>query len=266
MNGVFTQSDEADEPFSTAWTLDRGERVTYKTIKVQGKIVTMTTQRMPLPEILPVFPLTGVLLLPGTVLPLHIFEPRYRNMVEDALNADSIFGMIQPFVPQQDNRPLPGTEKETPELYKVGCAGHVERYKKSPDGRFFVQLKGINRFRFEEELPVLRGYRRVRAIYHEFPDATAEEDWRCQRLAVLEALSEYGRSHGMQVQTDNASRFTDVELVNLLSVSLPFYPAEKQALLEARSIKDRETILINLLRLGTGPTESDSDIPSRTVN
>ena len=221
---------------------------------------------MPLPEILPVFPLTGVLLLPGTVLPLHIFEPRYRNMVEDALNADSIFGMIQPLVPQQDNRPLVGAERETPELYKVGCAGHVERYERSPDGRFFIQLKGINRFRFEEELPLQRGYRRVRAMYQQFPDATVQRDWNCQRQALLDALTDYGRNHGMQVQTDNANRFTDVELVNLLSVSLPFHPAEKQALLEAPSVRDRETILINLLRLGTGPSESDSDFPSRTVN
>ncbi|MFB3062517.1 MAG: LON peptidase substrate-binding domain-containing protein, partial [Candidatus Binatia bacterium] len=67
-----------------------------------------------LPEILPVFPLTGTLLLPGTTLPLHIFEPRYRSMVEDALGGGKVFGMIQPFVPQEDNRPLPGTDKETP--------------------------------------------------------------------------------------------------------------------------------------------------------
>src|SRR5437016_6071530 len=142
-----------------------------------GKTMTMTIPRTNLPEQLPIFPLTGVLLLPGTVLPLHIFEPRYRNMVEDVLDADKIFGMIQPFAPQQDNRPLPGADKETPDLYKVGCAGYIEQCEKLPDGRFFIQLKGINRFRFEEELPLQRGYRRVRAIYREFPDATLAEGW-----------------------------------------------------------------------------------------
>jgi uncharacterized protein len=121
------------------------------------RIVTMTIPHVTLPEILPVFPLTGVLLLPGTTLPLHIFEPRYRNMVEDVLEGDKIFGMIQPVVPRQDNRPLPGAETETPELYKIGCAGYIESWEKFSDGRFFVQLKGLNRFRYEEELPHNRG-------------------------------------------------------------------------------------------------------------
>src|ERR671919_828091 len=127
--------------------------------------VTMTIPQLTVPDILPVFPLTGVLLLPGTILPLHIFEPRYRNMVEDALNGDKIFGMIQPFTPQQDNRPLPGAEKEAPDLYKIGCAGYIEKWEKFPDGRFFVQLRGVNRFRFEQELSLHRGYRRVKADY-----------------------------------------------------------------------------------------------------
>ena len=115
--------------------------------------MAMTVPQMALPEMLPVFPLTGVMLLPGTVLPLHIFEPRYRAMIEDALERDRIFGMIQPFAPQSDNRgPQPGAENVAPDLYKVGCAGYIEKWEKLDDGRFFVQLKGVNRFRFDEEL------------------------------------------------------------------------------------------------------------------
>ena len=226
----------------------------------------MTIPQVTLPEILPVFPLTGVLLLPGTILPLHIFEPRYRNMVEDALTADKIFGMSQPFAPQQDNRPLPGAEKETPDLYKIGCAGCIETWEKSPDGRFAIQLKGINRFRFEQELPLRRGYRRVKALYQEFPDATLEQGWTCERQAVLEALKVYGKLHGMEVKLEHAERFSDLELVNLLGVSLPFHPAEKQALLEAATLKDREAMLVNLLRLGGGPTGPDEDTSPRTLN
>ena len=105
----------------------------------------MKIPNIPVPEILPIFPLTGVLVLPGTVLPLHIFEPRYRNMVEDVIETDKVFGMIQPFVPQPDNQPRPGAEKESPELYKIGCAGYIEKCEKSADGRFFIQLKGVNR-------------------------------------------------------------------------------------------------------------------------
>jgi Lon protease-like protein len=221
---------------------------------------------MQMPEILPVFPLTGVLLLPGTLLPLHIFEPRYRNLVEDALATDKIFGMIQPVAPRQDNRPLPGAENEAPDLYKIGCAGHIEQWEKLDDGRFFIQLKGVNRFRFEEELPLYRGYRRVRAIYGDFPDAALVEGWHCQRSAILDALRMYGQAHGMQVKTEHAERFSDLELVNLLGASLPFHPAEKQALLEAPTLKDRETTLVNLLRLGASPDEPESDSSSRTIN
>ena len=228
--------------------------------------MAMTIPQMILPEILPVFPLTGVLLLPGTILPLHIFEQRYRNMIEDALATDRVFGMIQPFAPRQDSRPLPGAEKESPEFYKIRCAGHIDDWEKLSDGRFFIQLKGVNRFRFEEELPLDRGYRRVKAIYGEFPDATLAQGWSCDRQAVLEALAVYGQSQGMQVNPDQAGRFSDLELVNLLSVSLPFHPAEKQALLEAPTLKERENMLINLLRLSAAPENPDSETPPRTLN
>jgi Lon protease-like protein len=225
----------------------------------------MTVPQIPLPEILPVFPLTGVLLLPGTVLPLHIFEQRYRNMVEDALSGDRVFGMVQPVVPRQDNWPLPGAEKESPDIYKIGCAGHIDEWEKFSDGRFFIHLKGVNRFRFERELPINRGYRRVLAIYRDFADSTAPQDWTCERQAVLDALAYYGQSQGMQVNPEQASRFSDVELVNLLGVSLPFHPAEKQALLEAPTLKEREKMLIDLLRLST-PQPSESETPPRTLN
>jgi Lon protease-like protein len=201
---------------------------------------------------------------------LHIFEPRYRNMVEDTLEAMRVFGMIQPFVPQQDNCPRPGAESEKPALYKVGCAGLIERWERLPDGRYFLQLRGVNRFSVTEELPLQRGYRRIRALYETFPDATLHEGWQCERQTIVQALTGYGRAHGMDVKTEQAERFTDLELVNLLGVSLPFHPAEKQALLEAPTLKDRESVLINLLRLNTGPDDSDDDADphtsSRTVN
>ena len=229
--------------------------------------MAMTIPQINLPEILPVFPLIGVMLLPGTVLPLHIFERRYRNMVEDALDGDEIFGMIQPFVAQNDNRgPEPGVADAAPDLYKVGCAGYIEKSEKLPDGRFFVQLKGVNRFRFAEEFSLQRGYRRVKANYREFPDASLAQGWQCRRAAVLEALALYGKAHGLQVRPDQADRFSDLELVNLLGVSLPFHPAEKQALLEAATLKDRESMLIDLLRLGAGPVDIDQESAPRTLN
>lgn len=229
--------------------------------------MSTTVPQVALPEILPVFPLTGVMLLPGTVLPLHIFEPRYRAMVEDAIEADKIFGMIQPYVPQDDNRgPQPGAENSAPDLYRVGCAGLIEQWEKLPDGRFFVQLKGVNRFRVAEELALQRGYRRVKAMYQAFDDASAAQNWRCNRLAVLEALAGYGKAHGMQVRPEQAEKFSDLELVNLLSVSLPFHPAEKQALLEAPALHDRELMLVNLLQLGAAPLGISDEPTPRTLN
>lgn len=229
--------------------------------------MAMTVPRMRLPEVLPVFPLTGVMLLPGTVLPLHIFEPRYRAMVEDALETDRIFGMIQPFAPQDDNRgPQPDADNSSPDLYKVGCAGYIEKWEKLPDGRFFLQLKGVNRFRFIEELELQRGYRRVKAQYQEFFDGGPEQDWRCDRAEVLAALASYGKAHGLQVRPEQAEKFSDLELINLLGVSLPFHPAEKQALLEAPGLKDREQMLINLLQLGAAPADAGEEKPPRTLN
>jgi Lon protease-like protein len=230
-------------------------------------IMVMTVPQMALPETLAVFPLTGVMLLPGTLLPLHIFEPRYRAMVEDALEADRMIGMIQPFVPQNDNRgPQPEAKNSAPDLYKVGCAGYIDQWEKLPDGRFFIQLKGVNRFRFAEELEMRRGYRRVKAIYDEFPDATLVQGWHCDRAAILEALAIYGKAHGMEVKPEQADKFSDLELVNLLGVSLPFHPAEKQALLEAPTLKDREGMLADLLRLGAGPTDPSTEVSPRTLN
>lgn len=219
-----------------------------------------------LPEILPIFPLTGVLLLPRTYLPLHIFEPRYRNMVEDALEAEGVFGMIQPVVPQQDNRPLPGSEKEAPELYNVGCAGHLDTWERLPGGRYVIKLRGLTRFRAEGELPLLRGYRRVKANYSVFPDSTIEPGWHCDRSALIQALEGYSRTHGLRLQSIQLAGVADLELVNLLGVSLPFHPTEKQALLEAPTLKDREGVLLDLLHLGAGPAPAGSDIPPRTIN
>jgi len=224
------------------------------------------TPTVSLPEVLPLFPLTGVLLLPGTLLPLHIFEPRYRNLVEDVLKADGVFGIIQPVVPRQDNRPLPGAEKENPELYRVGGAGHIESWERLPDGRYAIQLRGVNRFRSEAELPLHRGYRRVQANYGFFPDAALEKNWCCDRARLIRALESYGRAHGLRLQMDEIDRLGDIEIVNLLGVSLPFHPAEKQALLEAPGPKEREEVLCRLLQLGIEPTDPGSDVPPRTIN
>jgi Lon protease-like protein len=219
-----------------------------------------------LPEILPVFPLTGVLVFPAMILPLHIFEPRYRNMVEDSLNADGVFGMIQPVVPGPDNRPLPGAEKEMPELYSVGCAGYIEKWEKLPDGRYVLELRGMSRFRSDTELSLQRGYRRVKANYTEFADVPVDRNWHCDRAKLMATLEGYAKSHGLMLQLDQVGELSDIELVSIIGMSLPFHPSEKQALLEAPGLQDRENVLLNLLRLGSGSVDPDETVPPRTVH
>jgi uncharacterized protein len=219
-----------------------------------------------LPEVLPVFPLTGAVVFPGMILPLHVFEPRYRNMVEDALNADAVFGMIQPVVPRQDNQPLPGAEKENPELYGVGCAGKVERWQKLSDGRYVLELRGVNRFRSEAELPSDRSYRRLKVNYSDFADSPIDRDWRCNRSHLIETLDEYFTVHSLRLQLGRVEKLSDIELVTILGMSLPFHPTEKQALLEAPSLQDREAVLLNLLRLSSGSLDTEKTPPPRTVH
>ncbi len=223
------------------------------------------TASVSLPEILSVFPLTGVLLLPGTRLPLHIFEPRYRNMVHDALEAEAVFGMIQPFVPHDDNLPQPGAERTTPDLYAVGCAGHIERWEKSSDGRYMVQLRGISRFRVKEEMPLERGYRRVLPDYGCFGDLEGTASGTVDRPRLTQALGRYARTRGLTIDLDQLDPIPDADLVNFLGVAMPFHPSEKQALLEVGSIEEREKVLVSLLELG-GDAAKPSSPGSRTLN
>ena len=214
-----------------------------------------------LPQILPVFPLTGVLLLPGMLLPLHIFEPRYRNMVRDALAAERHIGMIQPVVPRRDNRPPSGAEQEHPELYTVGCAGRLETHQEGPDGRYLIHLRGQSRFRIAEELPLHEGYRRVRADYARFAADSGEPESAHDPARLLEAFAAYTRAREMRVDMEELRGLPGPVLVNSLAMSLPYAPAEKQALLEAANLAERETTLIDLLTIGSPVHPLDNPVP-----
>ena len=117
-----------------------------------------TREPVALPDILAIFPLTGVLLLPRGRLPLNVFEPRYLAMTRDALGGERLIGMIQPNEPQRDNI---GEGTLNPPLYPIGCAGRLTQFSETDDGRFLITLTGVSRFRIREELPLLSGYRRV---------------------------------------------------------------------------------------------------------
>lgn len=220
-----------------------------------------------LPRILPVFPLTGSLLLPGSFLPLNIFEPRYRAMVEDALAPSTgapYIGMIQPLVPRQDNRPPMDLafELERPELYEVGCAGRIERSELQADGRYLILLRGVSRFRVVREEPdLVRGYRRVVADYAEFRADPEELQSALDPSRVMGALQGFSAAHGLTFDLGLLGSLPGVSLVNGLAAALPFLPADKQALLEAAGPAEREEMLLTLMGMGFEPSAADRYVP-----
>jgi Lon protease-like protein len=225
--------------------------------------------RPSLPAELPVFPLTGSLLLPGNWLPLNVFEPRYRNLVEDALErrpSERWIGMIQPLVPEQDNWPALEAPPSNPELYTVGCAGLVERCEPQSDGRFLLLLKGTCRFRVRRELPRERGYRRVAADYAEFAADLAEAEAEIEPAVLLHAVRAFGKAHGLELDFDLLASLPGVALLNGLAVALPFQPAEKQALLEAAGPRERQQLLLALMGMGVEPFDAADYYAPPTVH
>jgi uncharacterized protein len=209
------------------------------------------------PTIIPVFPLTGSLLLPGNLLPLNVFEPRYRNMVTDAMDGERQIGMIQPLVPRQDNWVDVAQQPENPALYAVGCLGRIDECERQPDGRFLVLLRGVCRFRIERELPLHRGYRRVLADCTEFQRDRDELSVLLNPAPLLLALRAFGEKHELELDFDLLASVPGISLLNGLSVALPFRPAEKQALLEAADAAVREELLLTLMGMGIEPLATD---------
>ncbi|HXO21238.1 MAG TPA: LON peptidase substrate-binding domain-containing protein [Thermoanaerobaculia bacterium] len=221
------------------------------------------------PSVLPLFPLTGSLLLPGNWLPLNVFEPRYRNLVADAMPGERQIGMIQPFVPRQDNWPAldaPPAPPDDPRLYTVGCAGRIESCELQADGRYVILLKGVRRFRVLDELPLLSGYRRAVADYSDFEGDLHELSKIVNPSRVMAAIRAFGTAHELSFDFDLLASLPGVSLVNGLSVALPFRPAEKQALLEAAGPAEREELLLTLMGMGVSPLPADEYYSPPTLN
>jgi len=203
-----------------------------------------------LPQLVPVFPLDGVMLLPRGMLPLNIFEPRYLNMIDDAMSGDRIIGMIQTRA---------GGERARPGLVGVGCAGRITSYAETPDGRYLITLTGISRFRVQGELPVHTPYRQVRADFAPFEDdlQPSPEIPRAERGRLLDGLKSYLESRGLEIDWQQARDAPLEALINSLSMALPFEPAEKQALLEAANLEERLRALMMLMSMGAAGSDDD---------
>lgn len=200
-----------------------------------------------LPASIPVFPLSGVLLLPRGILPLNIFEPRYRNMTSDALVKDGLIGMVQPVDPEEVPLTPEGRIKnldgERLPLYSMGCAGKITSCQESPDGRFQLSLTGICRFKLGDEIQTTRGYRRFEADWSEFESDYDVSKTALDRMNLLAAMRRYFEINSISVDWAAIDEAEDEWLINALAMSSPFTPAEKQALLEAGDLGSRCDVL-----------------------
>jgi uncharacterized protein len=216
-----------------------------------------------LPAVIPVFPLTRALLLPRTRLPLNVFEPRYLAMVDEALSSYRLIGMIQPKTPGAEESP-----GKKPALTSVGCAGRLVEYSETDDGRYLITLLGIARFRMAGERDTTTAFRQVAADYSEFardlklePEEVGETAF--QRDKLIRALKPYLTDQAMQTDWKSIEDAPAETLINALAMVCPFDASEKQALLEARTVKERGDVLIALLEManaaaptGRGPKQS----------
>lgn len=206
-----------------------------------------------LPAILPVFPLTGALLLTTGQLPLNVFEPRYVDMVRDAMESHRVIGIIQPRDPEN--------MAHEPPLYSVGCAGKICEFSETETDIFRITLEGMCRFHVTEEIERLTKYRQVKADYTPFhQDRVPPKERLVDRQALQGVLKHFLEFENEEEDWEALNALADDNLVNSLSMICPFSPAEKQALLEAQNVLARAELLISLLTMMMQQTS-----PNRTL-
>jgi len=190
---------------------------------------------------LSIFPLAGALLFPRTHLPLHIFAPRYRDLVTDALARDRRIAMIQP---RDEARP-----SRQPALFDVGCVGRIAQVEALDDGRFNIVLEGLTRFRLLNEIDVTTPFRQVEASFDGFSDADEQPPLGIALRADLERESRrFADARGYSVDWDAVGRLDDESLVNGIAQIAPFDVAAKQALLESATVPERADLLVQFLQ------------------
>lgn len=206
------------------------------------------------PAAIPLFPLGGALLLPRGQMPLNIFEPRYLAMIDDALKGERVIGILQP-------EPENGRQPEIPPLLKVGCLGRITQFSETGDGRYIITLTGISRFRLLDELAVTTPYRQGRVSYDafaaDFVARTGEEE--VDRKGLLKALRDFAKANDLKIDWKGVNEAPNEALVNALSMMCPFGPREKQALLEASTLKDRAEVLVAITEIELARGGGDPD-------
>lgn len=203
-----------------------------------------------LPDALPVFPLLSAFLLPTGQLPLNIFEPRYLQMIEDALKTDRMIGMIQP-----------ADDSDKPALAKTGCAGKIIDFSESPDGRYLITLAGLYRFNVVGEMDTPKMYRIVQADWR--PYESDQKAHRCldlNRDELKDLLKTYFTGEGMDCDWAAVDDAPDGKLITCLSMVCPFEAKEKQALLEAPCCKTRADLFLGMLKMAVKTQEKSGGL------
>ncbi|TCL72841.1 LON peptidase substrate-binding domain-containing protein [Rhizobium sp. BK251] len=209
-----------------------------------------------LPETIAVFPLTGVLLLPGGQLPLNVFEPRYLAMFDAALAGNRLIGIVQPALGDHGGEESPAGN---PALAPVGCVGRITSFAETGDGRYIASLTGICRFRLLEERTTSEPYRIFRNVPFIADLTSRNEEDTVDRAALLAAFKAYLEANKLEADWESVERAGNMTLVNSLAMMSPFGPAEKQALLEAPDLKTRAETLIAITEIVLARTFGDSD-------
>jgi Lon protease-like protein len=204
-----------------------------------------------LPKELALFPLSDAILLPRAQLPLNMFEPRYLAMTEHALGHGRYIGMTRPRFQDDVNPPV----------YDVGCAGRITSFMETGDGRFLITLSGVSRFRIVREHLTDTGFRIADVDWSEFgqdlhPEPEENEYLRDQ---TIELLMRYLETVGLKADWDSIEGASAETIINSVSMSCPFEPDEKQAILEAASIEERGRILIALMEMAIAQSAQDLD-------
>ena len=189
---------------------------------------------------LSIFPLPGAILFPRMHLPLHVFEPRYKALISDAMARDRRIAMIQPRRNEQ------GGASEKPPLFRVGCVGHIAQFEALDEGRYNIVLEGVARFRLIRELDVTTAFRQVEA---ELEQDSEDTSFGIADRASLESESRrFAESQGYAVDWEAVSRLDDEALVNGVAQIAPFDTAAKQALLEAPNLATRAELIVQLMQ------------------
>jgi Lon protease-like protein len=206
-----------------------------------------------LPLEVPLFPLSGSLLLPGGRLPLNIFEPRYLMMVDDAIAEGRFVGMIQP---RQTGAETVGDEAP---IYQTGCVGRITAFAETDDGRVLLTLTGLARFRIEAERALKNGYRRARVSYEDFgQDLDHQPIEGFVRQPFIDALQAYFSANDINGSWEALEKADEATLIISVAMSAPFSPEEKQAMLECRTLAELGELLSSLMTMSVHEKEGAS--------